>query len=231
MRVLSVIIGILMLICGVSCMCTPLVTFMDAGYFIVIMVAVYGVIGIVRAIAEKHFGAGRNRQSDRRKTLRRRICVQHFERDLRRHGAFLPEADAACRRHYDLYDRRMVCSAGNHFCDLRHSDQKGNRLQAVDFAAYFRNTRRDSRLLFLLPPGTRRRVHRIPDRLLLYRDRLCHAIQPRRQQITSAVFEHFRQSCFCGAAFLRSHGQQHCFNCIFVLQSKQITRPKEGKAK
>ena len=58
MRVLSVIIGILMLICGVSCMCTPLVTFMDAGYFIVIMVAVYGVIGIVRAIAEKHFGAG-----------------------------------------------------------------------------------------------------------------------------------------------------------------------------
>ena len=52
------IIGILMLICGVSCMCTPLVTFMDAGYFIVIMVAVYGVIGIVRAIAEKHFGAG-----------------------------------------------------------------------------------------------------------------------------------------------------------------------------
>ena len=175
MRVLSVIIGILMLICGVSCMCTPLVT--------------------------------------------------------RRHGAFLPEADAACRRHYDLYDRRMVCSAGNHFCDLRHSDQKGNRLQAVDFAAYFRNTRRDSRLLFLLPPGTRRRVHRIPDRLLLYRDRLCHAIQPRRQQITSAVFEHFRQSCFCGAAFLRSHGQQHCFNCIFVLQSKQITRPKEGKAK
>ncbi|WP_405318450.1 HdeD family acid-resistance protein [Ruminococcus sp.] len=58
MRVLSVIIGILMLICGVSCMCTPLVTFMDAGYFIVILVAVYGVIGIVRAIAEKHFGAG-----------------------------------------------------------------------------------------------------------------------------------------------------------------------------
>ena len=177
MRVLSVIIGILMLICGVSCMCTPLVTFMDAGYFIVIMVAVYGVIGIVRAIAEKHFGAG----------FVFSILSVIFGVTV----LFFP----------------------------------------MDFAAYFRNTRRDSRLLFLLPPGTRRRVHRIPDRLLLYRDRLCHAIQPRRQQITSAVFEHFRQSCFCGAAFLRSHGQQHCFNCIFVLQSKQITRPKEGKAK
>ena len=63
MRVLSVIIGILMLICGVSCMCTPLVTFMDAGYFIVIMVAVYGVIGIVRAIAEKHFGSESSERS------------------------------------------------------------------------------------------------------------------------------------------------------------------------
>ena len=53
MRVLSVIIGILMLICGVSCMCTPLVTFMDAGYFIVIMVAVYGVIAASRCFSSR----------------------------------------------------------------------------------------------------------------------------------------------------------------------------------
>lgn len=58
MTVLSIIIGILMIICGISCMFTPLVTFMDAGYFIVIMVAVYGVIGIFKSISEKRFGVG-----------------------------------------------------------------------------------------------------------------------------------------------------------------------------
>ena len=47
-----------MLICGVSCMFTPLTTFMDTGYFIVIVVAVYGVIGIVQGIMNKKFGAG-----------------------------------------------------------------------------------------------------------------------------------------------------------------------------
>ena len=30
----------------------------DAGYFIVILVAVYGVIGIIKAIGEKRFGVG-----------------------------------------------------------------------------------------------------------------------------------------------------------------------------
>ena len=56
MTVFSIIIGILMIICGVSCMFTPLITFLDAGYFIVILVAVYGVTGIVKGIAEKKFG-------------------------------------------------------------------------------------------------------------------------------------------------------------------------------
>ena len=37
-------------------MFTPLLTFMDAGYFIVILVAIYGVIGIVKGITEKRFG-------------------------------------------------------------------------------------------------------------------------------------------------------------------------------
>lgn len=56
MTVLLIILGALMVICGASCMFTPLITFMDAGYFIVIMVAVYGVIGIVKSISEKRFG-------------------------------------------------------------------------------------------------------------------------------------------------------------------------------
>jgi len=47
-----------MIICGVSCMFTPLVTFIDTGYFIVILVAIYGMLGIIRAISEKRYGAG-----------------------------------------------------------------------------------------------------------------------------------------------------------------------------
>ena len=58
MTVLSIILGVLMIACGAACMFTPLTTFMDAGYFIVILVAVYGIIGIVKAISEKNYGLG-----------------------------------------------------------------------------------------------------------------------------------------------------------------------------
>ena len=56
MTVLMIVFCILMVACGFTCMFTPLLTFMDTGYFIVILVAVYGVIGIIRAIRAKHFG-------------------------------------------------------------------------------------------------------------------------------------------------------------------------------
>lgn len=56
MSVLFIILGILMMMCGFSCLFTPLLTFMSAGYFIVILVLVYGVFGIARAIANKKFG-------------------------------------------------------------------------------------------------------------------------------------------------------------------------------
>lgn len=58
MTVLFIILGILMVSFGFSCMFTPLWTFMDAGYFIVILVMVYGVFGIIRAIRYKKFGVG-----------------------------------------------------------------------------------------------------------------------------------------------------------------------------
>ncbi len=56
MTVLFIILGILMIAGGFSCMFTPLLTFMNAGYFIVIMVTVYGILGIIRAIRFKRFG-------------------------------------------------------------------------------------------------------------------------------------------------------------------------------
>lgn len=56
MTILSIIFGVLMIICGFSFMFTPLITFMDAGWFIVILVAVYGLIGLIKGISEKIYG-------------------------------------------------------------------------------------------------------------------------------------------------------------------------------
>ncbi len=58
MRVLSIIFGILMVICGICCLFTPLGTALALNIFIVIMAAVYGVVGIIMGISEKHFGVG-----------------------------------------------------------------------------------------------------------------------------------------------------------------------------
>ncbi len=57
MTVLSIIFGVLLVIFGISCMFTPLITFLDAGWFIVILLAVYGILAIVRSAAKKNFGA------------------------------------------------------------------------------------------------------------------------------------------------------------------------------
>ncbi len=56
MKVLTIILGAIMVICGISCMCTPLMTFLEAGYFLVILLLVYGVGAIIEAIREKKFG-------------------------------------------------------------------------------------------------------------------------------------------------------------------------------
>ena len=36
MKIFMIIIGVLMALCGISCMCTPVITFLEAGYFLVI---------------------------------------------------------------------------------------------------------------------------------------------------------------------------------------------------
>ena len=56
MTVLFVILGILMILCGVSCMFTPLSTFISTGYFIVILMAVFGITGLVWSITKKKYG-------------------------------------------------------------------------------------------------------------------------------------------------------------------------------
>ena len=56
MTVLFIILGILLVAGGFSCIFTPLLTFMNTGYFVVILIAAFGIVGIIKAIAEKRFG-------------------------------------------------------------------------------------------------------------------------------------------------------------------------------
>lgn len=56
MTAVSIILGILMVICGVSCMFTPIATAASAGYFIIALLLVYGIVGIVKAISDKEYG-------------------------------------------------------------------------------------------------------------------------------------------------------------------------------
>ena len=48
--------GALLVAGGFSCIFTPLLTFMETGYFIVIMTAVFGIIGLIKSIRERRFG-------------------------------------------------------------------------------------------------------------------------------------------------------------------------------
>ena len=48
MSVLSIVFGILLVICGFACMFTPLATFLSTGYYLLILLLVYGIFGIVR---------------------------------------------------------------------------------------------------------------------------------------------------------------------------------------
>lgn len=58
MRVLSIIFGILMTIFGIVFMFTPLVTVLGLNIYIIILIAVYGVFGIITSISNKSFGVG-----------------------------------------------------------------------------------------------------------------------------------------------------------------------------
>lgn len=58
MTVFFIIVGILMVACGFSCIFTPLLTFMSAGYFIIILITAFGIAGIIKGIGTKKFGVG-----------------------------------------------------------------------------------------------------------------------------------------------------------------------------
>ena len=53
MTVITIILSIIMMVCGVSCMVTPMATFLSMGYFFGIMFFVYGLMGVIRALTKK----------------------------------------------------------------------------------------------------------------------------------------------------------------------------------
>lgn len=58
MKVLSAVLGVLMAILGISLTFTPLRTFMSSGYYLAIMLVVYGTIGIIKAVTSKKYSLG-----------------------------------------------------------------------------------------------------------------------------------------------------------------------------
>lgn len=56
MTVLFIILGIMFISGGMSCIFTPLLTFMEYGYFVVILMTVFGLVDIIKSIVEKRFG-------------------------------------------------------------------------------------------------------------------------------------------------------------------------------
>ncbi|MCI8666664.1 MAG: hypothetical protein HFG82_08350 [Dorea sp.] len=56
MKVFSIVFGVLIAICGLSCIFTPLITFLEAGYFLVILLFVYGTVGIIRSVSSRTYG-------------------------------------------------------------------------------------------------------------------------------------------------------------------------------
>ena len=53
MTAITIIFGVLLIFGGISCLFTPLATFLSTGYFLAILLLVYGVGGLIRAIRRK----------------------------------------------------------------------------------------------------------------------------------------------------------------------------------
>jgi len=53
MLILTVICGVILMLGGFSCLFHPAATFFETGYFMTILLLVYGIIGIVRVIQKK----------------------------------------------------------------------------------------------------------------------------------------------------------------------------------
>ena len=53
MIAISIICGILLIVAGITCIATPMATYMSTGYFFTLMLLVYGIVGIIRFFQKK----------------------------------------------------------------------------------------------------------------------------------------------------------------------------------
>ena len=58
MQIFMIILGVIFILCGLSCMVTPLITVMELGYFLILLLLVYGIARIVRSVSGKEYGFG-----------------------------------------------------------------------------------------------------------------------------------------------------------------------------
>lgn len=56
MQIFMMVLGGILILCGLSCMVTPLVTAMELGYFLILLLLVYGIARIVRSVSSKEYG-------------------------------------------------------------------------------------------------------------------------------------------------------------------------------
>lgn len=56
MNIVIIILSILLILGGIACITTPLVTFFEIGYIVMFLLIVYGVMAIVKAVSEKKYG-------------------------------------------------------------------------------------------------------------------------------------------------------------------------------
>ena len=55
MKIFTMMFGILLAVCGFSCMFTPIMTFLETGWFLMILLFVYGIMGIIKAVTQKEY--------------------------------------------------------------------------------------------------------------------------------------------------------------------------------
>jgi len=55
MKIFTMMFGILLAVCGFYCIFTPIMTFLETGWFLMILLFVYGIMGIIKAVTQKEY--------------------------------------------------------------------------------------------------------------------------------------------------------------------------------
>ena len=56
MQIFMMVLGGILILGGLSCMVTPLITVMELGYFLILLLLVYGIARIVRSVSVGDYG-------------------------------------------------------------------------------------------------------------------------------------------------------------------------------